>query len=57
MEPAAAERGFQLAWHLTMAAREKAGETKPLKELALQWTDRSKASKEKSISIRSRFTR
>ncbi|HSB04790.1 MAG TPA: hypothetical protein VLK23_06300 [Thermodesulfobacteriota bacterium] len=47
MEPASAKRGFQLAWHLSMAAREKAGEIKPLKELALQWTDRSKASKEK----------
>ena len=33
MEPAAAEKGFQLAWRMSLAAREKAGQIKPLKEI------------------------
>ena len=47
LEPAAAEKGFQLAWRMALAAREKAVQIKPLREIVSQWPDPEKASQGK----------
>ena len=47
LEPAAAEKGFQLAWRMALAAREKAVQIKPLREVVSEWPDPEKASKGK----------
>jgi hypothetical protein len=47
IEPAAAEKGFRLAWRISLAAREKAGQTQPLKEFVSRWPDPANAAQEK----------
>lgn len=46
IEPAAAEKGFRLAWRMSLAAREKADQILPLKEFVSRWPDPAKAAQE-----------
>ena len=45
IEPAASEKGFQLAWQMSLEAREKAVQIKALQEIVSRWPDPEKASK------------
>ncbi len=47
VEPGPAEKAFQLAWQMALAAREKAGKNQGLREIASRWPDQREAQKGK----------
>jgi len=47
IEPGPAEKAFQLAWQMTLVAREQAGQTKSLGGIVSRWPDRAEAVKQK----------
>ena len=47
IEPSEAEKGFRLAWQMSLTAREKAGQTQTLQEIASRRPDQEKATQEK----------
>jgi hypothetical protein len=47
IDPAASEKGFQLAWQMALAARERARQAQVLREIASRWPDEAKASQDK----------
>lgn len=49
IEPASAEKAFELAWQMALSARKKVSQIDALQDVAYQWPDQAKASKERVI--------
>jgi hypothetical protein len=47
LEPAAAQKGFELAWKMALASRQKSAQINPFREMISKWPDAEKASRGK----------